>query len=101
MKDKTFKKKLQNNRYVKSEVLKYIRTHTEIIQDLNSNHTDYYHIPNLDTNKNYVLVDWEKVCFVSGQTLLEYVDNLFATKLLIDRNKILSSNRVIVLKRWF
>lgn len=98
MKTKTLQKKISRHRFVKSQILKYIRQNTEIIEDLYSNHTGEYKIP-ARVKPNIVIIDWEKVVFLKRSDLGIIFD--IDRELLINRDSLLSTPGVIVMDRWF
>lgn len=96
MKKTALQRKIQNNRYVKSEVLKYIRQNTIIIEDKYANYTGYYHIGKVEPTKNYVLVDWDLVCFAPGWVIEELLHKNF-----VKLSDLINHHDTKSLPRWF
>lgn len=96
MRKLALQKKIKTSRWVKSNILKYLRDNTVIIEDKNSNHTGYYYVPDYEFGKTYILVDWDYVLFVPNLTLRSNLKHKLA-----NRAKLLSSDDVKIIKRWF
>jgi len=90
MKKTALIKKINRKRYIKSQILKYIRQNLEIIEDLASNHTGYFRVPKRD-KKWLCLIDWDTVYFVKMDKL--------PFRELVKREDILEY--CLILKRWF
>jgi hypothetical protein len=90
MKKTALKRKINRKRYVKSQILKYIRENLEIIEDLASDHTGYFYIK--DHSKKWLcLIDWEGVYFIEMTKVPPYN--------VVKREDIIKSS--LAIRKWF